>query len=443
MIRKRLIIFTRCPEAGKCKTRLIPLLGAENTAELQRRMTAKMIGIGNEYIAKNRTDHLEVRYDGGSRELMVKTFSEADYQPQPEGNLGLRMYKALEDAFMEGSELAVIIGSDCPDISMELLENAFNHLQQHDLVIGTAVDGGYYLIGMKRPISEVFLESIPWGTSSVLKKTLQITKKLNLSVHLLPRLADVDLPQDIAGIYYNPLLDGIQQPLISVVIPTLNEASFILQTIEAAKTNHVEIIVVDGGSTDETRELAIKAGVKVIQSPRGRGRQLNEGALHAVGKIIIFLHADTVLPKGFAAEVISALSKPKTIAGAFRLGITGKNWALGMVSLFTNLRSIFFQLPYGDQAIFIYKEQFQRVGGFPDIPIMEDYALVLRLKKLGRIAISSKSVQTSGRRWDKLGYFRTLLINQAMIIGYHVGIAIDRLERFYLRHKGEKPKIEI
>jgi rSAM/selenodomain-associated transferase 2 len=174
--------------------------------------------------------------------------------------------------------------------------------------------------------------------------------------------------------------------------------------------------------------------------------QLNEGALYASGKIIIFLHADTTLPDGFIPEVITALSKPDTVAGAFKLSIVGKNWALGMVSIFTNLRSILFQLPYGDQAIFIRKDQFQRVGGFPDIPIMEDYVLVLRLKKLGRIAISSKAVKTSGRRWDKFGYIRTLLINQAMIIGYHAGVSIEKLEKFYAQnkhHHGEKVKLEI
>jgi cellulose synthase/poly-beta-1,6-N-acetylglucosamine synthase-like glycosyltransferase len=123
---------------------------------------------------------------------------------------------------------------------------------------------------MKRPISDVFLKKIPWGGLLVLKKTLQIAIKLNLSVCFLPKLADVDLPQDVARIYNDPLLQGIMPP-ISIVIPTLNEARFILQTIETAKTANVEIIVADGGSTDRTRELAFKAGAKVIKCPRGRG----------------------------------------------------------------------------------------------------------------------------------------------------------------------------
>lgn len=436
---KRLIIFTRYPEPGKCKTRLISILGAEGGAELQRRMTAKVIGIGREYLDKDPDFQLEVGYYGGSSGLMAETFGEADYQPQSEGDLGQRMFGAMENAFGEGSQSVIIIGSDCPDISVEILEKAFSHLQQHDLVIGPALDGGYYLIGMKRPVSYVFPEDMPWGTALVLRKTLQIAKKQNLSVFLLPELADVDLPQDIARIYHDPLLEGIQQPLISIVIPTFNEAPFILRTIESSKTDNVEIIVADGGSTDNTRELAINAGVKVIKCSRGRGRQLNAGVHQATGKIIIFLHADTILPKGFVSEVITTLSKPNTIAGAFRLGIIGKNWALGMVSLFANIRSILFQLPYGDQGIFIQKDQFRRVDGFLNIPIMEDYDLILRLKKLGRIGISPKSVKTSGRRWDKLGYIRTLLINQVMIIGYHIGVPIVKLERFYRQHK-EKGK---
>jgi rSAM/selenodomain-associated transferase 2/rSAM/selenodomain-associated transferase 1 len=446
MKRNRIIIFTRFPEAGKCKTRLIPILGAEGAADLQRRMTARVIEIAKEYIRKEPDCDLEVRFYGGSNQLMAETFGEAYYQPQSGGDLGQRMFQAIGNAFLEGCRSIVTIGSDCPDISKELLKKAFDHLEQHDLVLGPALDGGYYLIGMKQPLSCIFPGNMPWGTKFVFKKTLRHAQKMNLSVFLLPKLADVDLPQDIAGIWHTPLLQGMQQPMISVVIPALNEASLIHRTIEASKIENVEIIVADGGSTDETRELAAKAGVKVIQCPCGRGRQLNEGALHASGRIIVFLHADTILPEGFASEVLTVLAKKNTVAGAFRLSITGKNWALGLVSFFTNLRSVLFQLPYGDQAIFIQKDQFWHVGGFPDIPIMEDYALVLRLKKLGRISISPKAVKTSGRRWDKLGYLRTLLINQTMIIGYHAGVPIEKLERFYLQHKyhqEEKIKIEV
>lgn len=434
MKHKRIIIFTRFPEAGKCKTRLIPILGAEGAADLQRRMTARTIDIAKEYTTKEPDCDLEIRSNGGTNELMTETFGKAHYQPQSEGNLGRRMFQALDNAFQEGFHSVIIIGSDCPDISAELLEKAFNHLEQYDLALGPALDGGYYLIGMKQLVCGIFPENMPWGTRFVLKKTLQITKKLNLSVFLLPELADVDVPQDILRIWHTSLLQEMQQPVISIVIPVLNEAPLILRTIEASKIDNIEIIVADGGSTDETRELASEAGAKVIQCPHGRGRQLNKGTLYASGRIIIFLHADTILPEGFVSEVITTLAKPNTVAGAFRLSITGKNWALGIVSFFTNLRSVLFQLPYGDQAIFIQKDQFQRMGGFPDIPIMEDYALVLHLKKLGRIAISSKAVKTSGRRWDKLGYLRTLLINQAMIIGYHIGVSIEKLERFYLQH---------
>ena len=233
----------------------------------------------------------------------------------------------------------------------------------------------------------------------------------------------------------NPILHGFPRPVISIVIPSLNEARFILPTIEHARANHVEIILADGGSTDGTRALAENAGVKVIPCPRGRGRQLNEGARHASGDIVLFLHADTLLPDGFISEVITILSMPGSIAGAFRLGIVGKNWALRIVAALTNMRSVLLQLPYGDQAIFLRKERFLLAGGFPDIPIMEDYALVLRLRKMGRITISSRAVKTSGRRWDRLGLLKTTLINQLVIVGYHVGIDVDRLASFYFQQR--------
>jgi len=219
---------------------------------------------------------------------------------------------------------------------------------------------------------------------------------------------------------------------ISVVIPTLNEAENIVRTIESVgKASGVEIIVVDGGSTDETVRRAETCGARVLRVASGRAKQMNIGAGEAVGDILLFLHADTRTPQGFEDHIRRALADPSTVAGAFSLWIDADAPGLRIVERLTNWRSRHLQMPYGDQGIFIRAEFFRAMGGFPEIPLMEDFELVRRLRKRGRIVIVPIPVRISGRRWRSLGVLRTTLINQAIILGYLVGISPPRLVRWY------------
>jgi rSAM/selenodomain-associated transferase 1 len=172
-------------------------------------MSSRTIRTAREYARQNPDTDVEVRYDGGALELMKSAFGEADYRPQPEGSLGQRMSKSFAYAFSEGSEAVLIAGSDCPDLSPDLLGEAFARLKRHDLVIGPALDGGYYLIGMKRTRNGLFPADMPWGTASVLERTLRMARKLKLAVFLLRELEDVDLPEDIARIRKHPLVEGL------------------------------------------------------------------------------------------------------------------------------------------------------------------------------------------------------------------------------------------
>lgn len=175
----------------------------------------------------------------------------------------------------------------------------------------------------------------------------------------------------------------------------------------------IEIIIVDGGSQDKTVELARELGVKVIVSPQvGRANQMNLGAAAAMGDILLFLHADTHLPTGYLEIIKETLSRPKTVAGAFELAIDDQQKSLRLVERMVNLRSRFCSLPYGDRAIFLKASIFREIGGFPILPIMEDFEFILRLKKKGKITIAPAKVITSGRRWQKLGVLKTTLINQ-------------------------------
>ena len=225
----------------------------------------------------------------------------------------------------------------------------------------------------------------------------------------------------------------MKQTILSIIIPVLNEAAIIRSLLSRLQDRvGVEIIVVDGGSEDNTLELAQGEGVRVILSPqKGRANQMNAGAAFATGDILLFLHADTQLPPDYLDLVKDTLANSNAIAGAFELAIDGDNKSLRWVEKMVKWRSRWFSLPYGDQAIFLTRTVFEEMGGFADLPIMEDFELIQRLKKQGRIAIAPAAVLTSSRRWQKLGVFKTTLINQLIILGYYLGIPPRQLRRLY------------
>lgn len=226
----------------------------------------------------------------------------------------------------------------------------------------------------------------------------------------------------------------MQADKISVIIPVLNEAIAIRSVLaKVSQAKNVEVIVADGGSQDETVAIAQSLGVKVIITTPGRANQMNAGVAVATGDILLFLHADTCLPADFETLIISALQNPKIIAGAFELRIDAELRGLRLIETMVNWRSHILEMPYGDQAIFLKTTVFQEIGGFPDLPIMEDFELMRRLKRRGRIAILPTAVVTSGRRWQKLGVVKTTLINQMVILGYFLGVSPSRLVRWYRR----------
>jgi uncharacterized protein len=426
--RTHVIVFTRYPEAGKTKTRLATELGADGAAELQRGMAEHAIGRVRE-LAKTRPISIEVRYQGGSMSLM-KQWLGADvlYREQDGDDLGERMLGAFVEAFRDGADLVLLVGTDCPGITAQSLERGFQELERNDLILGPAADGGYYLIGLKEVYPELF-SKIPWGTEKVLERTFEIARLQGLSTTLLDLLHDVDRPEDL-DIWRN--FKRSIESLISVIIPTWNEESNIAPLLkELLATPNVETIVVDGNSSDRTREIAASHNVKVIRSPRCRAIQMNAGAEKAHGDILLFLHADTRLPPHWAVMVRDAMAEPGTAAGAFEFAVDDNMKSLRIVERLTNFRSRKFQLPYGDQAIFLKADLFHRIGGYHDLPIMEDFELIRRVRKFGHIMTLPARAVTSGRRWRNLGILRTTLINQAIILGYLVGISPERLARWY------------
>jgi rSAM/selenodomain-associated transferase 2 len=223
---------------------------------------------------------------------------------------------------------------------------------------------------------------------------------------------------------------------ISVVVPVLDEAACIGERLrELAQLDLHEVIVVDGGSQDATRTIvASNPRVVLVQSSRGRASQMNAGASRATGDVLLFLHADVALPGDAIAQVRATLGTPGTIAGAFRTwtvpdGPGRAPWWSPLLHL-ADLRSRYSRIPYGDQALFVRREAFRTVGGFPDMPLMEDLELSRRLRRLGPIRIARATVKVSGRRLIARPIFYTAVMNLFPLL-YRCGVPPRWLGHLY------------
>ena|SRR5438128_1061495 len=219
---------------------------------------------------------------------------------------------------------------------------------------------------------------------------------------------------------------------ITIIIPTLNEASEIGRTLDRLQllTGSFEIIVVDGGSTDETLEFAKSKGVTVITTERGRGIQLHAGALAATGRILWFLHADSIPPPGALSEICRELSDESIPGGNFALKFDGDSYASAFMNLFYD-KIRYFGLLYGDSGIFVRRDIYQQIGGFKPMPLFEDLEFARRLKKHGKLVRLNATITTSSRRFDSrpfLPVFTRWVLYQCL---YWIGVSPSRLARSY------------
>ena len=222
-------------------------------------------------------------------------------------------------------------------------------------------------------------------------------------------------------------------PPLSIVLPVLNEATELAATLKALaplRANGVEVIVVDGGSSDGSVEIARPHADRTIVAPRGRASQMNAGAGVARGRMLLFLHADTWLPEDACRAILLAASSGRHW-GRFDVRIEGNSAWLPVVAKLMNWRSRLTGIATGDQAMFVCAEAFRAVGGFPDIPLMEDIALSRRLLKMGRPACLDAAVATSGRRWETHGVLRTVLFMWSLRLRYFFGADPHRLAQEY------------
>ncbi len=430
-----LLIFARVPKPGANKTRLIPALGAENATLVYRQLAERTLRLSRQLVQDQTCCATVCFADGPVDEAQTAFGDDLAYCEQVGSSLGDRLQHATRSFLDGGAERVVVIGTDCPSLSANDLNAAFEQLARHDVVLGPAFDGGYYLIGLNAQHACLF-DGVDWGTSQVFEQTLQKARALNLRVHALRRLPDVDYPEDLLPLRRSA--ERSQFPIktqsgrLSVIIPTLNEELNLAATLESVgmTSGDLEVIVVDAGSTDQTLAIAQQYSCKVFVGNVGRANQMNAGAAIATGEHLLFLHADTRLPEGYRREIQRVLDT-HVACGAFPLKIDARGIALRLIESGVAFRSRYLQMPYGDQALFFRSVDFYEQSGFKQMMIMEDYELMVRTRKAGSIGLASHPVITSARRWKKRGILRTTLVNQLCVIAYRFGFSDKTIARLY------------
>ncbi len=223
---------------------------------------------------------------------------------------------------------------------------------------------------------------------------------------------------------------------LSVIIPTLNEEAKIALAVERANAlaPH-EVLIADGGSSDRTVEIARELPCRVIEAPRGRARQQNAGAEQATGDVLLFLHADSWLAPEGASQIERTLKRsPRIPGGVFWHRFDSPRFGFRLIELGDALRACSTRIGFGDQGIFLRRSVFERLGRFPDVPLMEDVLLMRRLRDVGRVALLPGPLHTSARRHEKHGLIRQTLRNWSLLSAERSGVPLERLANQYLPH---------
>lgn len=443
-----IIVFTREPEPGKTKTRLMPYFTPEQCAALHRCMIKD---ISSEIRKADADTIVAYTCDDGVPDFLWKTMgSRSLFIRQTGKDIGSRMKNAIEYVLGLGYKKAVLIGTDIPEIEAKTINAAFSGLDGCDVVMGSTEDGGYYLIGMKSVHPEAFSVS-SYGVSTVFEETVASLENAGLTVETANTCSDMDTRDDIAGFRMrmrrSPRLRSTntgrfiaENARISVIVPVYNESSEIEKLTRQLIPygNDCEIIIVDGGSTDNTRDILNSIHddnrVSVMRTEKGRAVQMNAGAQASSGDILFFLHCDSMLPERFTEEIRCVMASNDW--GCFRLTFPSHNFFMFTNRIASNLRALSRKLPFGDQGIFIDRKIFFEAGMFPEIPIMEDYEFSLRMrncKELRGPGLTHKKLITSDRRYGfgTVNILSTEFQMWKLRHKYRKGVSTDILRNLY------------
>lgn len=439
-MKNAVIIFTRIPVPGKTKTRLMPYLTAQGCAALH---TCFLEDIRRE-CEKTGYDIFVYYAPEGEKRLLVSILGrDKRYHEQEGEGLGIRMVTAIREVLSKGYDACLLIGTDVPELDAGILKAAASKLCTKEIVFGPTRDGGYYLVGMKRAYAEAF-DGQTYGHGSVLQNTADRLREKGISAGYVQTLQDMDEPADLsdyrrrmkkqarlrgtaAGRY---LLRNLK---ISIIIPVYNEEKTIEHMMDQLRPlrSRCEIIFADGQSKDRTRAL-IGNEFRVIECPKGRAVQMNAGAAQSTGDVLLFLHCDSELPEKPLEEMRYVMRAYR--AGCFGIGFHSANFFMFTCRLISNIRARAGRIMFGDQGIFVERELFFELGGFPEIPLMEDYQFSMNLKAKGvALGMTPHRIYTSDRRFpqgtkDKL---KMMWKMNRLRKWYRDGIPAARLAMYY------------
>ncbi len=426
-----LIYFVKAPIRGTVKTRLAAGIGEDRALNIHKALAVRTLNA-----VKDGTYTLKVGfYPPDAKEMVSDWLGDGlSYFQQRGSDLGERMENAFRDAFSGGAGKTVLIGSDIPGLDRVVVDEAFAALDEHDAVIVPTFDGGYCLIGFNagKFTPEIF-RGMVWSTGTVFDETMDVLARCVAKVSVLPRLRDIDSPEDLE---YLP--DGLLTKKLSIIIPVLHEAEDINTVIGHVRSidgaDACEIIVVDGSVEADTLNAIRDGGVIKLESESGRARQMNAGAGVAAGETLLFLHADTRLPENALELISGALEDGKYVGGAFDLMLDSSRPDIRLITLCGSLKSRMTRIPFGDQAIFINREYFNAIGGYKEISLMEDVELMGRIKRRSdRICILRETAITSARKYIKDGPLYSVIRNQILRILYKLGIKPETLAEIYYK----------
>lgn len=438
--RRAAILFTRIPHPGRVKTRMMPYLSPDECAGLQ----ACFIKDAMTALRRSGADIFVCYEPTGDAAVLRKICGRsARMMPQRGADLGEKMANAFDGVLEKGFESCVLIGSDIPGIRSEDIRDAFGILETKDVAIGPSADGGYWLIGM-HSLHRALFENKTYSHGSVLSDLKTSAAEEGLSYGLISEMRDMDERIDLtyfrqrmrtdAGLRHSCTGKFLRDSLkISVIIPTYNETSTIdgitaqLQRLQG----DCEIIFSDGGSTDGTTDR-IPPGMKLVTGSKGRAAQMNLGASRATGDVLFFLHCDSELPEDPLGEIRRVVSRHE--AGCFGIAFHSRQFFMWTNRVISNMRARGHRIMFGDQGIFMTRELFDRIGGFPDIPIMEDYQLSLTMRQMGvKPGMCRHRIYTSERRYPKENIPKLRLMHRMYRLrrDYKKGVPIEDIAARY------------
>lgn len=440
-----LVVFCRRPESGVGKRRIAADLGDPATVELGEHLLATTLEDvddwpGEVVLAPSRCQ--DASWAAGLLDRPCRVV------PQPDGNLGERLLAVDRDVRATGVGRVFFIGSDAPLLDAEYFEAARNALEDRDVVLGPASDGGVTLMGSREPWPSA-LAGLPWSTEALGGALEEACLAAGYTVAHLDERSDVDQLADLAPLV--AALEGDARPArarlriwlggrsevvptISIVVPVLGdvpELHRLLDLVGAGMDPGVETIVVDGQGDPACRELCRARHCVYIEARPGRGYQLRLGAEAARGPLLWFLHADAEPPIE-AVERIRRVVRDGAVGGYFRFRFAGpRTWTKEILERLVALRNRAGGVPYGDQGLFFTRQAYEAAGGFAAQPLFEEVPLVRGARRFGSFVALQDAIGVSARRWERDGWIRRTLENRALAVGHALGIPPRILARRY------------